>query len=139
MIVTGGNFGHETSSSEILLMEYNELTNWEVKWRRWTLLRQNLPVTLLRPVLTHINNVIYLTGQSAFSSALLMKPSCPILFTGGKSEGELQSSVLEFDNYEYTWTHVGNTLDSRFAHAVSIVDFSYFDAVCRYNEVRYAS
>ena len=63
LVVTGGNFGHETSSTEILMMEYSELTHWEVRWRRWQLLRQNLPVSLLRPVLTHIHNVVYLTGQ----------------------------------------------------------------------------
>ena len=67
MVVTGGNFKEPTVSTEILLMEYNDLTFWEVKWRRWKLIRINLPVGLLRPVLTHINNVVYLTGQASDS------------------------------------------------------------------------
>ena len=61
-----------------------------------------------------------------------------LISTGGKAKGELQSAVLQFDNYDYTWSHVGDTLDPRYAHAVSIVDFQYFDEVCRYNDEGYA-
>ena len=53
------------ASTEILLLEYNDLTEWKVEYRRWTLLQANLPVPLIRPVLTHINNVVYLTGLTA--------------------------------------------------------------------------
>ena len=65
--MTGGNFKEPIASSEVLMLEQNDLTMGEVKWRRWTLLNSNLHSPLVRPVLTHINNVVYLTGQASDS------------------------------------------------------------------------
>ena len=67
----------------------------------------------------------------------LLRASCSFHTAGGKSGEELQTSVLQFDNYDWTWSHLGDTLDPRYAHDVSIVDFSYFEDACRENDLKF--